>query len=698
MNADVRAVAVDDLNEEQAAAELAALAVEIGRHDEAYHAHDAPHISDAQFDALVARNEAIEARFPHLMRPDSPSRRVGAQPSDRFAKVRHARPMLSLGNAFGEAEVAEFVAGVRRFLKEFRDDPSLALRMMAEPKIDGLSVSLRYEGGRLTRGATRGDGITGEDVTANLRTVSEIPSAIEGAPAVLEVRGEVYMTKPDFAALNERQAAEGGKVFANPRNAAAGSLRQLDPAITARRPLRFFGYAAGEASEPLARHQSEFLARLTALGFPVDPLARPCATLEEMLGYMAELAQRRAALAYEIDGIVFKVDRFDLQERLGFVSRAPRWAIAAKFAAEQAETTIADIRIQVGRTGALTPVAVLEPVMVGGVVVGRATLHNEDEVARKDVRVGDTVVVQRAGDVIPQVVSVVEQRRPAGAARFRFPDHCPECGSHAVREPAGVVRRCTGGLICPAQAVERLKHFVSRDAFDIDGLGDKTMSQMWRDGLIRSPAEIFGLARHREALRTREGWGERSVDNLLAAIERRRRIALPRFIHALGIRQVGQATALLLARHYGSCLAWRAAMQAASEEPSEARRELIGIDGIGPSVAGDIAAFFAEAHNIAVLDALKDEVTVEDYVPSADAANSAIAGRTVVFTGALETMTRGEAKARAEAMGAKVSGSVSGKTDFLVLGADAGGKAARARERGVRTLTEAEWLALTEGG
>ena len=693
MNTPLRLRAVEDLTAEQAVEELAALATEIVAHDRAYYQQDAPIISDAEYDALRLRNAAIEARFPALVREDSPSRKVGAPAAAGFAKIEHARPMLSLANAFTEADLIEFVEGVRRFLRELRSDPGAPLAMMAEPKIDGLSISLRYEHGRFTVGATRGDGYTGENVTANLRTLRDIPDRLADAPDIFEVRGEVYMTRADFAALNERQRQAGGKIFANPRNAAAGSLRQLDPAITATRPLRFFAYAWGEISAPIARTHHDFLRRLEGFGLPVNPQARLCRDVEAMLAFYREIGDRRASLPYDIDGVVFKVDRLDWQERLGYVSRAPRWAIAQKFAAEKARTRLRAIRVQVGRTGTLTPVADLEPVTVGGVVVSRATLHNEDEIARKDVREGDTVVVQRAGDVIPQVVGVVSEERPKGAAPFRFPEHCPECGSLAVREPGEVARRCAGGLICPAQAVERLKHFVSRNAFDIDGLGERHIVAFRKDGLLQGPADIFRLRDKTEAIRERQGWGEKSVANLLAAIEARRKIPLDRFIYALGIPQVGEATARLLARHYRSLKAWREGMTAAADPASEAYRELDSIEEIGPAVAADLVAFFAEPHNLAVLDDLGREVRVEDYA-APSRAGSPLAGKTVVFTGTLETMTRGEAKARAEALGATVAASVSKKTDYVVIGADAGSKAAKAQALGVQTLSEEEWLAL----
>ena len=687
-------ITVDDLSRDQAAVELETLAGEIAAHDRAYHQDDAPLVSDAEYDALSRRNNAIEARFPDLTRPDSPSRQVGAAAAAGFAKVAHAVPMLSLGNAFDEADVHEFHARVRRFLGLAETEPVV---LVGEPKIDGLSVSVRYEKGIFTLGATRGDGLEGENVTVNLRTVESLPETLRGkAPDVLEVRGEVYMRREDFAALNSRQEAAGRKVFANPRNAAAGGLRQLDPAVTAERPLEIFLYALGELSSPVAETHWDFLEQLGDWGYPTNSLARRLESVEACLEFYREIEGRRAELPYDIDGIVYKVDRFDWQERLGFVSRAPRWAIAHKFPAERARTVVREITIQVGRTGTLTPVARLEPVTVGGVVVSRATLHNEDEIARKDVRVGDTVVVQRAGDVIPQVVSVVTGKRPARSRRFVLPETCPECGSRAVREEGEVARRCTGGLICPAQAVERLKHFVSRDAFDIEGLGSKHIEAFWKDGLIASPADIFRLHARSADIETREGWGERSLENLIAAIRQRATIGLDRFIYALGIRQVGQATARLLAKHYGSLAEWRRSMAAAQDPESEAYRDLVDIDGIGPSVAGDILAFFAEAHNSDVLEALATLVAAEDFRAPA-IADSPLAGKTVVFTGTLDNMSRGEAKARAEALGAKVAGSVSKKTDYVVVGADAGSKAKKAAELGVTVLDEDGWAEMIGG-
>ena len=682
-----------NLTEREAAAELERLAAEIAAHDKAYHADDAPVISDAEYDALRRLNDAIEARFPDLVREDSPSRQVGAAPAGGFAKVTHARPMLSLGNVFSEEELRDFVDGLRRFLKELRDDPAIAIEFVAEPKIDGLSISLRYENGEFVTGATRGDGAVGEDVTENLRTLDEIPKTLEGAPGVLEVRGEVYMTRPDFLEMNERQEAAGEKVFANPRNAAAGSLRQLDSAITATRPLKLFAYGWGELSEPVGGTQWDFLAALEKWGFPVNPLAKVCGSVEEILENYQTLSEARAGLDYDIDGIVYKVNRLDWQERLGMVSRAPRWAAAHKFPAEKAETLLNGIVIQVGRTGTLTPVAELEPVTVGGVVVSRATLHNEDEIERKDIRVGDTVVIQRAGDVIPQVVEVVAAKRPKKSKPFVFPDVCPECGSHAVRPEGEAARRCTGGLICPAQALERMKHFVSRNAFDIEGLGAKHIEVFMAGDILETPADIFRLGRHRDDIAGREGWGDRSADNLIAAIDDRRAIDLDRLIYALGIPQVGSATARLLAKQYGTLDNWRNAMGAAENRGSEAYAELIDIDGIGSSVAEDILEFFGEAHNRAVLDDLGELLDVRKF-EAPDTAGSPVAGKTVVFTGTLETVTRSEAKVRAENLGAKVAGSVSQKTDYVVAGPGAGSKAKKAAELGIATLTEDEWLKL----
>lgn len=687
--------AADALTRAEAERELARLAAEIARHDTLYHRKDAPEISDADYDALRRRNDAIETRFPDLVREDSPNRRVGAKPAEEFAEVRHRRPMLSLQNAFAEDDVREFFDRVRRFLGLTADD---AVEVVAEPKIDGLSASLRYEDGAFVQGATRGDGETGEDVTRNLKTLDDVPDKLKGrnAPDVLEVRGEVYMARRDFLALNERRKKAEEPPFANPRNAAAGSVRQLDPGVTARRPLRFFAYAWGEVSEMHAKTQWDFLLKLKTWGFEVNPRAKLCAGVDDALEFYRFIGDERAKLDYDIDGVVYKVNRLDWQQRLGEVSRAPRWALAHKFPAERAQTVLNDITIQVGRTGTLTPVAELEPVTVGGVVVSRATLHNEDEIARKDVRVGDTVIIQRAGDVIPQVVGIVEAKRPKKSKPFVFPDHCPECGSLAVRPEGEVARRCTGGLNCPAQAMERLRHFVSRAAFDIEGLGYKHIEAFFADGLLRGPVDIFRLKDRAAEIQEREGWGEQSVANLLEAIEVRRKIGLDRFIYALGIRQVGEATARLLAKHYLSLGAWRAAMTAAQDSESEAYKDLTGIDGIGPSVANDILAFFAEDHNRETLDALAKELDVQEF--ERPAATSPIAGKTVVFTGTLERMTRHEAKARAESLGAKVSGSVSSKTDYVVAGPGAGSKLKNAANLGVAVLSEEEWLALLDGG
>ena len=684
-------IPVDALTSLEAAAELDALAKEIAGHDKAYYQKDAPEISDAEYDALRHRIDAIEAAFPGLVRADSPTQKVGAAPAAGFSKVSHSVPMLSLSNAFNDDDMVEFVARVRRFLGLGEDE---AVEIVCEPKIDGLSVSLRFEDGEFLQCASRGDWTSWEDVTENLKTLSDIPKTIQDAPEILEIRGEVYMTRKDFEKLNQNQEAAGGKVFANPRNAAAGSLRQKDSTVTASRPLSLFAYAWGEVSEPVAETHWEFLEKLRAWGLPTNPLAELQPDTDGCLGFYRRVEAGRAGLDYDIDGMVYKVNRLDWQERMGQVSRAPRWAIAHKFPAEQAETVLKEITIQVGRTGALTPVAHLEPVTVGGVVVSRATLHNEDEIARKDVREGDAVIIQRAGDVIPQVVSVVLDKRPNTAKAFEFPDTCPECGSLAIREGGEVARRCTGGLVCPAQRVERLKHFVSRNAFDIEGLGVKHVVAFLEDGLIETPADIFRLqADHGEEIARRDGWGGQSANNLFQALDERRTISLERFIYALGIRQVGQATARLLARQYGSLEGWRAHMDAAQDRESDAYAELTNIDGIGPAVADDLLGFCAEKHNRDVLDDLGRLLTVEDF-DAPDTSSSPVAGKTVVFTGSLETLSRAEAKARAESLGAKVAGSVSKKTDYVVIGADAGSKAKKAKELGVATLSEDDWLKL----
>jgi DNA ligase (NAD+) len=687
----LREIAPEALTEAQAAEELAALAAEIARHDALYHQRDRPEISDAAYDALKRRNDAIEARFPALTRPDSPARRVGAAPARGFAKARHRRPMLSLDNAFEADDMAGFVSRIRNFLGLAESE---RLAFVAEPKIDGASINLTYEDGRFVRGATRGDGAEGEDVTANLLTLADLPRTLNGpAPALIEIRGEVYMERGEFLALNAGLEAEGEEPFMNPRNAAAGSLRQKDAAVTATRPLRLFAYAMGEVSERVAETHHGFLDRLVAWGFHVNPRSTRLEDWSAAASFQEAIGAERASLPYDIDGVVYKLDRLDWQERLGFVGRAPRWAIAWKFPAEQATTVLRDIEIQIGRTGALTPRAVMDPVTVGGVVVRHATLHNADEIARKDIRIGDTVIIQRAGDVIPQVLGVVPEKRPADAVPYVFPDRCPACGSHAVRADGEVVRRCTGGLICPAQVVERLRHFAARGAVDIEGLGEENVILFHEAGLIRSPADIFRLKEHRDTILGWKGWKERKLDNILDGIEARRRIPLDRLIFGLGIRRIGEANAKLLARHYGSYAAWREAMIAARIIGSEAREALGSIIGIGPAIADELVEFFAEPRNLAALDALMAEVTAEDAA-APEGTDSALAGKTIVFTGTLETMTRPEAKARAEALGAKVTDSVSKKTDLVVVGADAGSKADKATALGVRTVTEAEWRAL----
>lgn len=770
-----RSIAVEALTEKDAAAELAALAEEIAAHDARYHGEDAPVISDAEYDALVRRNRAIEARFPGLVRADSPSARVGARPAEKFGKVRHAVAMLSLDNAFEDADVTAFVERLQRFLS--MDE---AIAVTAEPKIDGLSASLRYEKGVFVQGATRGDGREGEDVTENLRTIADIPARLNGVcPDVLEVRGEVYMEKAAFAAMNARAAEAGEQTYVNPRNAAAGALRQLDARITAKRPLRFFAHGWGEVSEQLAPTQSTSMARIGKLGVPVNPGLTVCHSAKDLLGAYRAIGAQRADLPFEIDGVVYKVDRLDLQQRLGFVSRSPRWAIAHKFPAEQAQTVLADIDIQVGRTGALTPVARLEPVFVGGVTVTNATLHNPDYIAGKgadgapirggkDLRVGDTVVIQRAGDVIPQIVDVVIEKRPPGARRFVFPVTCPRCGSHVAREvegETGVVARCTGGLNCPAQAVERLKHFASRRAMDIEGLGDKQIEEFFEIGLVKEPADIFRLKDQGEAIAAREGYGEKSVTNLIAAIEARRAPELGRFLFALGIRDIGETTAGILARAFETWDAFeKACLAAAAQRPREAWKrierlngvgstareallasadalqgDLLGgppklkgvtqrvwdalatefgdwpqvvagvraaregqpgedfftlarIDGVGEVAANRLCDFFEEDHNLKALARLLKEVRPQ--AQERVAASSPVAGLTVVFTGTLEKMSRDEAKARATALGAKVSGSVSKKTDLVVAGPGAGSKLKDAEALGVKVIDEDAWLAL----
>ena len=674
----------------EAAAELARLAREITEHDKRYHGEDAPVISDADYDTLRRRNEELESAFPDLVRDDSPSRRVGAAPAEKFGKVRHRVPMLSLANAFSGEDVREFLARIRRFLNLTED-----VAVTAEPKIDGLSISLRYENRKLVQAATRGDGAEGENVTANVLTIADIPRKLpKSAADVIEIRGEIYMSHKDFAALNEKQMATGEKTFANPRNAAAGSLRQLDSSITASRPLRFFAYSWGESPVLPGNTQWDVAQSFKAWGLPVNDMMTLCQSADELLERYNLIESHRADLGYDIDGVVYKVNRLDLQERLGFRERTPRWALAHKFSAEQATTILESIDIQVGRTGALTPVARLKPVTVGGVVVSNATLHNEDEIARKGIRIGDTVTVQRAGDVIPQILGFAGEH-PADSVPYEFPKTCPACGSHATREARSsgktdAVRRCAGGLICPAQRVERLKHFASRNAFDIEGLGDKIIEEFYKDGLIQSPQDIFTLEARAVGLEKREGWGESSVRNLYDAIDARRAIALDRFIFSLGIRHVGETTARALARAYGTDAHFRDQMIAAGVEGSEAWNELNSHDGIGEVMAEGLVQFFGEEHNIAVVDALLKAVTVTDL--EARSSTSPVAGKTVVFTGALTRMSRDEAKAMAERLGAKVAGSVSKKTDLLVAGPGAGSKLKDAQKHGVEVIDEDEWF------
>ena len=686
---------VQQLTKEEAAAELAELAQKIAKADNAYYQNDAPDLTDADYDALKHRNAQIEALFPDLVRADSPSKRVGSAVLSRFGKIEHRFPMLSLGDVFSITEVEDFVLSVKRFLNTADE-----IAFMAEPKIDGLSFSARYENGVFVSGATRGDGTIGEDITENLKTIGQLPQILPGdVPDILEVRGEVYMAKSDFFALNEKSATENKKIFANPRNAAAGSLRQLNPQITAERKLSIWAYTWGEVSERKWQTQEQFFECLKNWGFPVNPLNKVCSDITEIEQNFAHIMEIRADLPYDIDGVVYKVNSIELQNRLGFLTRTPRWAIAHKFPAEQAITRINNIRIQVGRTGALTPVADLEPINVGGVMVSHATLHNEDEIMRKDIRVGDMVVVQRAGDVIPQIVEVKFDKRPVDSVPFVFPNVCPECGAHAVREENEAIRRCTGGLTCPAQAKERLKHFVSKEAFDIVGLGDKVVEEFYDEGILHNPADIFTLEERNQSqadnlfslsaekgleLEKRNGWGKLSVNNLFAAIRQRRRISLPRFIYALGIPQVGAATALLLAKNYGTFDILQADM--CTKETAK----LVAIDGIGGEMAKDIVEFFGEEHNLKVISELRRYVAIEEYI-NEEIGDSPLSGKTVVFTGTLEKFTRAEAKALALKFGAKVAGSVSSHTDYVIIGTDAGSKAKKASELGIKTLTESEF-------
>ncbi|MCH2077155.1 MAG: NAD-dependent DNA ligase LigA [Rhodobacteraceae bacterium] len=712
---------IDELSKAEAAEELATLAERLKQANREYHTDDAPELSDAEYDALKARNMALEEAFPDLKHADSPSEQVGAPINEAFGKITHAVRMMSLANAFEDADITDFDARTRKYLGLGDGAP---LGFTAEPKIDGLSLSLRYEGGRLIRAATRGDGAVGEDVTANARTIADVPEVLEGAPDVLEIRGEVYMAHEDFEALNAAQAGKGAKPFANPRNAAAGSLRQLDAGITAARPLRFFAYSWGELSEPLAQTQAGAVERMKALGFSTNPLTKLCQSPAELIAHYRQIEQQRATLGYDIDGVVYKVDDLALQERMGFRSTTPRWAIAHKFPAELAWTTLEKIEIQVGRTGALSPVARLTPVTVGGVVVSNATLHNEDYIrgvdskgeeirGGKDIREGDWVQVYRAGDVIPKVADVDLSKRPSRATPYEFPTVCPECGSEAIREEGDAVRRCTGGLICPAQAVEKLKHFVSRGAMDIDGLGAKQIEMFYGDDqlTIKEPADIFTLAARDSAnltkLANREGYGAKSAENLFAGIDAKRQAPFSRVLFGLGIRHVGEAASRLLARHYGSWSAFTEAMDRAAAEPatqgqsketlaeSPAWSDLLGVDGVGGVMAASLIMAFGQLRERASIDRLAAELNIEDE--AAPTTTSPVTGKTVVFTGTLEKMTRAEAKARAEALGAKVSGSVSAKTDILVAGPGAGSKAKKAADLGIETLDEDGWLELIGG-
>ena len=686
---------VADLTEIEANAELKYIAKEMAKADIAYYQHDDPYLTDAEYDALKLRNEQIETKFPHLVRSDSPSKRIGAPLQSDFKKITLKVPMLSLGDIFSIEELKEFVASVQRFLNTDQN-----IDFTAEPKMDGLSFNARYEKGKLVSASTRGDGKTGEDITENIKTIAGLPHVVTASdfPDVVELRGEVYMSKADFFALNEANEAQNKKTFANPRNAAAGSLRQLDANITKQRKLSLLVYTWGEVSNLFWKTQAEFLAKVKEWGFPVNPYNKLCHNVEEIVQSFEQLQATRADLPYDIDGIVYKVNSLDLQQRLGFLTRTPRFAIAHKFEAEKAITKLLNIRVQVGRTGALTPVADLEPVNVGGVMVSHATLHNEDEIKRKDIRVNDYVIVQRAGDVIPQILGVLAEKRSADSQKFEFPNVCPECGAHAVREEDEAVRRCTGGLSCPAQAIERLKHFVSREAFNIEGLGAKIIEDFFKEKIISHPDDIFTLEERNGGddlfslqsglhLEAREGWGLKSVQNLFKSIQDKRHISLPRFIYALGIRQVGSATALLIAKNYGTFDAFSSNMQ------NEDTSKLLSIDGIGEAVAHDIVEFFKEPHNLQIISNLRKYVTIESFVDTTDY-SSKIAGKTIVFTGTLESLTRAEAKAKATALGAKVAGSVSANTDYVIVGQDAGSKAKKAQELGVSTLTEAEFLSL----
>ncbi len=696
---------LNEISEIEAVYELEFLAKKMAELDNAYYQDDAPIADDAEYDAYKKRNQDLEDKFPHLIRDDSPNKKIGAKAKDGFGKVTHKVPMLSLGNIFDEEGLDDFIAKIRRFLNYDGE-----LSFVAEPKIDGLSFAAIYENGMFVRGATRGDGSVGEDITENLKQIKDLPLKLNtpNPPKLVEIRGEVYMDKRDFIELNTRHEKEGKKIFANPRNAAAGSLRQLDAKITAERNLKLFAYTWGDVSNPEWASQAAFLKVIKSWGFPVSNLVKTCSSASDIMANYNQIYQNRSEISYDIDGVVYKVNDLALQQRLGFVSRSPRWAIAHKFPAEQAQTKLNKIRIQVGRTGALTPVADLEPVNVGGVMVSHATLHNEDEITRKDVREGDWVVVQRAGDVIPQIVEVILEKRLAESKPFLFPDTCPVCGSVAIKEEDEAVKRCTGGLTCPAQAVERLKHFVSRDAFDIEGLGDKNIETFFNEGLITNPVDIFTFeARDKEIplevdlfsrsehvrLANREGWGLKSANKLFEAINSRRIVALDRFIYALGIRQIGQATSRLLAKHYLSLEALQSAMAEATKVDSSAYQDLINIESVGGAVAKDLIAFFAEMHNQEILEKLHKEIKIEDF-EIVEVGDNPLNGKTIVFTGGLETMTRNEAKARALAKGAKVAGSVSKNTDYVVEGSDAGSKAEKAKELGLVVISESDFLKL----
>lgn len=686
---------INTITEEQAKADLEFIAKEMAKADIAYYQNDDPYLTDAEYDKLKLKNELLEKKFPHLIREDSPSKKIGAPIKNDFAKIEHKVPMLSLGDIFSEEELIDFVKGIQRFL-----NTDLNIEISSEPKMDGLSFSARYENGILVKGATRGDGKIGEDITSNLKTIKGLPHFVNAAdfPSVIELRGEVYMSKADFFALNEKQNSQNKKAFANPRNAAAGSLRQLDSNITKERNLSLIVYTWGEVSDMNWKTQTEFLQKVKNWGFPVNPYNKLCHNLQDVINSYETLLQTRADLPYDIDGIVYKVNSLELQERLGYLTRTPRFAIAHKFPAEKAVTKINNIRIQVGRTGALTPVADLEPVNVGGVMVSHATLHNEDEIKRKDIRIGDYVYIQRAGDVIPQVVGVLKEKRLHNLPEFEFPKLCPECGSHAIKEEDEAVRRCTGGLSCPAQAIESIKHFVSRDAFNIEGLGAKIVEDFYKEKILENPADIFTLEERNGGddlfslgnglhLEKREGWGKKSVDNLFKAIRNKKEIELQKFIYALGIRQVGSATALLIAKNYISFENFKSSMQNSDTE------KLLNIDGIGQAMVKDIVEFFKEEHNTKIIDELLKYVKVKDYEQS-EITDSFFAGKTIVFTGTLEHLTRAEAKAVGVKMGAKVAGSVSSNTDYVIVGSDAGSKAKKAQELGIKILNEAEFLDL----